>query len=285
MHKMQAINPPIIAISKMILFITENGFKQLIMIIPYPPNFNKIAARIMDPAIGASTCAFGNHRCRKNIGVLTKNALIKGIKSSLVWDVIGSTVVLINIVNERCRFDFINSVITKRSGKDAVTVQIIIYILACRRSGWYPHIKIKINVGINAISKKIQNKIMFSRENTRIIEIVNHIIIIVNKSCFLLDLRIWLRLDIIISKEIQIDSTIKVALSWEIEIIFNVKFILVPGEQRILNLSINTNERVIIVLSHLSSNHIIAKIGKISLSIIKIDWEDVVISVPAQGYN
>ncbi len=71
---------------------------------------------------------------------------------------------------------------------------------------------------------------MFSRENTRIIEIVNHIIIIVNKSCFLLDLRIWLRLDIIISKEIQIDSTIKVALSWEIEIIFNVKFILVPGE-------------------------------------------------------
>lgn len=30
---------------------------------PYPPSFSRIAARIIDPAIGASTCALGNHKC------------------------------------------------------------------------------------------------------------------------------------------------------------------------------------------------------------------------------
>lgn len=29
---------------------------------PYPPSFSKIAARTIDPAIGASTWAFGSHR-------------------------------------------------------------------------------------------------------------------------------------------------------------------------------------------------------------------------------
>lgn len=29
---------------------------------PYLPSFNRIAARIIDPATGASTWAFGNHR-------------------------------------------------------------------------------------------------------------------------------------------------------------------------------------------------------------------------------
>lgn len=44
--------------------------------IPYPPSFNKIAARTIDPAIGASTCAFGNHKCTENIGSFTKNPII-----------------------------------------------------------------------------------------------------------------------------------------------------------------------------------------------------------------
>lgn len=30
--------------------------------IPYPPNFNKRAAKIIDPATGASTWALGSHR-------------------------------------------------------------------------------------------------------------------------------------------------------------------------------------------------------------------------------
>lgn len=40
-----------------------SGSKMIeIRIIPYPPSFRRMAARIMDPAIGASTWAFGSHR-------------------------------------------------------------------------------------------------------------------------------------------------------------------------------------------------------------------------------
>lgn len=41
--------------------------------IPYPPSFSKIAAKIIDPAIGASTCALGSHRCTVNMGSFTIN--------------------------------------------------------------------------------------------------------------------------------------------------------------------------------------------------------------------
>lgn len=41
---------------------------------PYPPSFNKIAAKIIDPSKGASTWALGNHKWVKNIGIFTKNA-------------------------------------------------------------------------------------------------------------------------------------------------------------------------------------------------------------------
>lgn len=43
---------------------------------PYPPNLRRIAAKIIDPAIGASTCAFGSQRCTRNIGSFTKNPII-----------------------------------------------------------------------------------------------------------------------------------------------------------------------------------------------------------------
>lgn len=33
-----------------------------IRIMPYPPSFSRTPARIIEPAMGASTCAFGNHR-------------------------------------------------------------------------------------------------------------------------------------------------------------------------------------------------------------------------------
>lgn len=48
----------------------------IIRAIPYPPNFRRIAARIIDPATGASTCAFGNHKCTENNGSFTINAVI-----------------------------------------------------------------------------------------------------------------------------------------------------------------------------------------------------------------
>ena len=40
---------------------------------PYPPNFRRIAANTIDPAIGASTWALGSHRWTVNIGNFTKN--------------------------------------------------------------------------------------------------------------------------------------------------------------------------------------------------------------------
>lgn len=45
-----------------------------IRIKPYPPNFRRIAARIIEPAIGASTCALGSHKWTENSGNFTINA-------------------------------------------------------------------------------------------------------------------------------------------------------------------------------------------------------------------
>lgn len=40
------------------------------------PSLSKIPARIIEPATGASTWAFGSHKCIEYIGVLTKNGRI-----------------------------------------------------------------------------------------------------------------------------------------------------------------------------------------------------------------
>jgi len=70
--------PPTIAIAIIgftsVLFMCLNII--IIRAIPYPPNFSKIAARIIDPATGASTCAFGSHKCTENRGSFTINAVI-----------------------------------------------------------------------------------------------------------------------------------------------------------------------------------------------------------------
>jgi len=44
--------------------------------IPIPPNFSKTAAKIIEPPRGASTCALGSHKWKKNIGNFTKKAKI-----------------------------------------------------------------------------------------------------------------------------------------------------------------------------------------------------------------
>lgn len=36
--------------------------REVIRIMPYPPSFKRRAASSMDPAMGASTWAFGSHR-------------------------------------------------------------------------------------------------------------------------------------------------------------------------------------------------------------------------------
>jgi hypothetical protein len=52
------------------------GNNQIIRIKPYPPSFSKIAARIIEPAIGASTWALGSHIWTENMGSFTVNAII-----------------------------------------------------------------------------------------------------------------------------------------------------------------------------------------------------------------
>lgn len=48
----------------------------MIRIIPYPPSLSSTAARTIDPAIGASTCALGNQRCKPYRGIFTMNAIM-----------------------------------------------------------------------------------------------------------------------------------------------------------------------------------------------------------------
>lgn len=66
-----------IAISNLVT-LDENNFVTVYVIRskPYPPSFSRIAAKIIDPAIGASTCALGSHRCTKNMGSFTRNPMI-----------------------------------------------------------------------------------------------------------------------------------------------------------------------------------------------------------------
>jgi len=60
------IAPPI----KANLIIIKDTLLQLINLFkrkrPYPPSFNKIPAKIIEPETGASTCALGNHKWKKN---------------------------------------------------------------------------------------------------------------------------------------------------------------------------------------------------------------------------
>lgn len=117
---------------------------------PYPPNFSRMAANTILPAIGASTCAFGSHKWVKNIGSFTKNPLIKRIEKIFDEYVI---VLGIYIIVDR---GFINKIINISSmGSEAIIVYIIMYILACTRSGWYPHTIIIIIVGTKDASNQI----------------------------------------------------------------------------------------------------------------------------------
>ena len=50
---------------------------------PNPPIFNSKDARIIDPIVGASTCAFGNQKWTKIIGSFTKKGNSKKKKKNL----------------------------------------------------------------------------------------------------------------------------------------------------------------------------------------------------------
>lgn len=86
--------------------------KGIIRIIPNPPNFNKMAAKIIEPITGASTWALGNHKCPKKIGNFTINAIkeLKIIIKLMPWCVINwgnwnqnSNFLLYNILKENIK--------------------------------------------------------------------------------------------------------------------------------------------------------------------------------------
>lgn len=94
-----------------------------IRIIPYPPNFKRIAAKTMEPATGASTWALGNHKWTLNIGSLTKKAnnTRKKINEDLHGIKFSSRRELISSIFEMLKF-LVYHIIVNKSGKDAVTV-------------------------------------------------------------------------------------------------------------------------------------------------------------------
>jgi len=122
---------------------------------PYPPNFSKIAASTMDPAIGASTWALGSHRCVENIGNFTRNPTIvinqnRDLKEKK-WGNDNSDGI---DISEWLEYKYIEQNIIN-IGRDAVIVYIIKYILAWSRSGWYPQVIMIIMVGIREASNQI----------------------------------------------------------------------------------------------------------------------------------
>lgn len=52
--------------------------------IPYPLSFSRTAASTMDPAMGASTWALGNQRCRPYSGIFSINVIIHGSQISIL---------------------------------------------------------------------------------------------------------------------------------------------------------------------------------------------------------
>lgn len=50
---------------------------------PYPPSLSSMAASTMEPAIGASTWAFGSQRCRPYRGIFTINAIMHANQISM----------------------------------------------------------------------------------------------------------------------------------------------------------------------------------------------------------
>lgn len=67
----------------------------VIRMMPYPPSFRRSAASNIDPAIGASTWAFGSHRCNPYRGAFTMNAVSRArlrnrLDQGVVWKVLFS---------------------------------------------------------------------------------------------------------------------------------------------------------------------------------------------------
>lgn len=95
--------------------------------IPYPPSFRRTPARIIEPAIGASTWALGSHRCAPYMGIFTRKASMIGSHQK------GGSL----MARRRLSWppDRRNIRRARSRGILADTVYIIRYIPACSRSG------------------------------------------------------------------------------------------------------------------------------------------------------
>ena len=93
-------------------------------------------ARIIDPATGASTWAFGSQRCTKYKGVFTIKAKIVKNHQMDINLALEVKKVQLGERKERWKADLYIKSKDSRSGKEAVTVYIIKYVPAWRRSGW-----------------------------------------------------------------------------------------------------------------------------------------------------
>lgn len=108
------------------IFSRFDGRFVMIRIMPYPPSFSKMAAKIIDPAIGASTWALGSHRWVENIGNFTRNPIIN--RRLIIWVEEG---IVIEDVLMFIDIDHLYIIKNIRSmGKDAMIVYIIMYMLA-----------------------------------------------------------------------------------------------------------------------------------------------------------
>lgn len=102
---------------------------------PYLPSFRRIAAKIIEPATGASTWALGSQRWVKNNGIFTIKAMI--VISHHIEincdDWVGEFQRRMYI-DECLLQEFIHSKLISK-GREAVIVYNIRYIPACNRSG------------------------------------------------------------------------------------------------------------------------------------------------------
>lgn len=105
--------------------------------VPYPPNLSKIAAKTIEPATGASTCALGSHKWTEKSGYFTKNPakklnVIPVLKSLVLFLIRLNRVKSKNLV--ACQ-RLVKTIKQIKRGKEANTVYKNKLILAERRSG------------------------------------------------------------------------------------------------------------------------------------------------------
>lgn len=96
---------------------------------PYLPSLSKTPARTIDPATGASTWALGNQRWAKKRGVFTKNAAIV-ISHQVEAKNEDEKNSQLGVVIESCPLVLYRKIREINSGREAVTVYIIRYMLA-----------------------------------------------------------------------------------------------------------------------------------------------------------